>query len=102
MHQHLNTLYQGQSLSRESTRDAFGRVVRGEVDPIVLASLLTALKIKGRPRRRSPAPPRLSWRKRATSRVRTMNFATSSAPVAMASTPSTSPPPRRWSLPPAA
>ncbi|MGL5332075.1 MAG: anthranilate phosphoribosyltransferase, partial [Aeromonas veronii] len=47
MHQHLNTLYQGQSLSRESTRDAFGQVVRGEVDPIVLASLLTALKIKG-------------------------------------------------------
>ena len=47
MHQHLNTLYQGQSLSRESTRDAFGQVVRGEVAPIVLASLLTALKIKG-------------------------------------------------------
>ena len=47
MHHHLNTLYQGQSLSRESTRDAFGQVVRGEVDPIVLASLLTALKIKG-------------------------------------------------------
>ena len=59
MHHHLNTLYQGQSLSRESTRDAFGQVVRGEVDPIVLASLLTALKIKGRPggdrrRRRGP------------------------------------------------
>ena len=52
MHHHLNTLYQGQSLSRESTRDAFGQVVRGEVDPIVLASLLTALKIKGRPRDR--------------------------------------------------
>ena len=58
MHHHLNTLYQGQSLSRESTRDAFGQVVRGEVDPIVLASLLTALKIKGaggdRRRRRGP------------------------------------------------
>lgn len=47
MHQHLNTLYQGQSLSRDDSRDAFGQVVRGEVDPIVLASLLTALKIKG-------------------------------------------------------
>ncbi|PJG57601.1 hypothetical protein CUC53_17035, partial [Aeromonas cavernicola] len=47
MYQHLNTLYQGHSLSRDSARDAFGQVVRGEVDPIVLASLLTALKIKG-------------------------------------------------------
>ena len=47
MHQHLNTLYQGQSLTRDAARDAFGQVVRGEVDPIVLASLLTALKIKG-------------------------------------------------------
>ncbi|MDO2949846.1 anthranilate phosphoribosyltransferase [Aeromonas simiae] len=47
MHHHLNTLYQGQSLTREAAREAFGQVVRGEVDPIVLASLLTALKIKG-------------------------------------------------------
>ena len=47
MHHHLNTLYQGQSLSRDEARDAFGQVVRGEVDPIVLASLLTALKLKG-------------------------------------------------------
>ena len=47
MHHHLNTLYQGQSLTRDAARDAFGQVVRGEVDPIVLASLLTALKIKG-------------------------------------------------------
>lgn len=37
MHQHLNTLYQGQSLTRDAARDAFGQVVRGEVDPIVLA-----------------------------------------------------------------
>ena len=31
MHQHLNTLYQGQSLTRDAARDAFGQVVRGEV-----------------------------------------------------------------------
>ena len=47
MHHHLNTLYQGQSLTRDAARDAFGQVVRGEVDPIVLSSLLTALKLKG-------------------------------------------------------
>ncbi len=39
MHQHLNTLYQGQSLTRDAARDAFGQVVRGEEDPIVHASL---------------------------------------------------------------
>lgn len=47
MHQFLNTLYQGHSLSREQARDAFGQVIRGEVEPVLLASLLTALKIKG-------------------------------------------------------
>ena len=35
------------ALDRDAARDAFGQVVRGEVDPIVLASLLTALKITG-------------------------------------------------------
>lgn len=102
MHHHLNTLYQGQSLTRDAARDAFSQVVRGEVDPIVLASLLTALKLKGRLRRRLLAQPRRCWPKRATSRVRITISVTSSAPGAMASTPSTSPPPRRWSPPPAA
>jgi len=43
----LEQLFQGQDLSIEQAQQVFSQVVQGEVDPIVLSSLLTALKIKG-------------------------------------------------------
>lgn len=43
----LEALFKGQSLDKSSVQQLFTRVVRGEVDDIILSSLLTALKIKG-------------------------------------------------------
>ncbi len=47
IHQILEQLYQSQSLSSEQSQSFFEQVVKGEVDPIILSSALTALKIKG-------------------------------------------------------
>ncbi|WP_108649862.1 anthranilate phosphoribosyltransferase [Dongshaea marina] len=47
MYELLEKLYQGQALTRSEAHSLFERVIRGEMDPIVLSSLLTALKIKG-------------------------------------------------------
>ncbi|WP_427976765.1 anthranilate phosphoribosyltransferase [Agarivorans sp.] len=43
----LEQLFQRQDLSIEQAQQVFSQVVQGEVDPIVLSSLLTALKMKG-------------------------------------------------------
>lgn len=43
----LEGLYRGESLTTEQTEQLFGELLRGEMDPIVLSSLLTALKVKG-------------------------------------------------------
>ncbi len=43
----LEQLYQGRALSVEQSQIFFEKVVKGEVDPIVLSSALTALKMKG-------------------------------------------------------
>ncbi|GLS89146.1 anthranilate phosphoribosyltransferase [Psychromonas marina] len=43
----LEQLYQGNALSVEQSQAFFEQVVKGEVDPIVLSSALTALKMKG-------------------------------------------------------
>lgn len=43
----LATLYQGESLSEQQSQAFFEQVVQGEIDPIILSSVLTALKIKG-------------------------------------------------------
>ena len=43
----LEGLYRGESLTAEQTEQLFGELLRGEMDPIVLSSLLTALKVKG-------------------------------------------------------
>ena len=40
----LETLYKGGSLDQQSCKTIFSQVVKGEVDNIVLSSLLTALK----------------------------------------------------------
>ncbi|WP_022940236.1 anthranilate phosphoribosyltransferase [Psychromonas hadalis] len=43
----LEQLYQGKSLSIEQSQTFFEQVVKGEVDPIVLSSAITALKMRG-------------------------------------------------------
>jgi anthranilate phosphoribosyltransferase len=43
----LNQLYTGQSLSEQQSHQFFSEVVKGQIDPIILSSFLTALKIKG-------------------------------------------------------
>ena len=43
----LEKLYRGETLSLAESQALFEVVLRGEMDPIVLSSLLTALKIKG-------------------------------------------------------
>ena len=43
----LEQLYQGRSLSVEQCEIFFAKVVNGDVDPIILSSALTALKMKG-------------------------------------------------------
>ena len=47
MHESLEKLYRGEDLSRKTSQALFEVLLRGEMDPIVLSSLLTALKIKG-------------------------------------------------------
>lgn len=43
----LERLYKGQSLTQAQSKDFFESIFKGEVDPIILSSVLTALKIKG-------------------------------------------------------
>jgi len=43
----LSTLVQGQDLSQPATEAFFKQVLNGEIEPALLASVLTALKIKG-------------------------------------------------------
>ena len=43
----LEQLYAANSLSSEQSQAFFERVVQGEIDPIILSSVITALKMKG-------------------------------------------------------
>lgn len=43
----LEGLYRGESLTSIESEQLFGELLRGEMDPLVLSSLLTALKVKG-------------------------------------------------------
>ncbi len=43
----LDRLYQGQDLQQSQVNELFGNIVQGKLDDILIASLLTALKIKG-------------------------------------------------------
>jgi anthranilate phosphoribosyltransferase len=47
IHNILEQLFEGRSLTQNEVTDVFSQVVTGQVDDIVLSSLLTALKIKG-------------------------------------------------------
>ena len=41
IHSLLEQLYQGKSLSLEQSQQLFGKIISGEVEPILLSSLLT-------------------------------------------------------------
>lgn len=43
----INKLYEQQSLTQEESQQLFDTIIRGELDPILMASALTALKLKG-------------------------------------------------------
>ncbi|CAM2953255.1 anthranilate phosphoribosyltransferase [Vibrio rarus] len=43
----LEQLYRQQALSQQQSQTLFDQIIKGEVEPIVLSSVLTALKIKG-------------------------------------------------------
>ncbi|MCU8348011.1 anthranilate phosphoribosyltransferase, partial [Vibrio vulnificus] len=43
----INKLYQQESLTEQESQQLFDTIIRGELDPILMASALTALKIKG-------------------------------------------------------
>ena len=47
IHACLEKLYQGQSLTLEQSQQLFNQIISGDVEPILLSALLTALKIKG-------------------------------------------------------
>ncbi|MDE1242136.1 anthranilate phosphoribosyltransferase [Vibrio aestuarianus] len=47
MEQIINKLYTQQSLSQAESQQLFDVIIRGELDPILMAAVLTALKIKG-------------------------------------------------------
>lgn len=47
MHNQLEALCKGESLTQQESEALFAQVVAGQVDPILLSALLTALKIKG-------------------------------------------------------
>lgn len=47
MQEILETLYRGEDLTLQQSQQAFDSIVKGDMDPLVLSSLLTALKIKG-------------------------------------------------------
>ena len=43
----INKLYQQESLTEQESQQLFDTIIRGELDPILMAATLTALKIKG-------------------------------------------------------
>lgn len=43
----INKLYDQQSLSQSESQELFDHIIRGEMDPILMSAVLTALKIKG-------------------------------------------------------
>ncbi|MDB1123660.1 anthranilate phosphoribosyltransferase [Vibrio algarum] len=47
MQEIINKLYDQVSLTREESQSLFDSIIKGEMDPMLLAAVLTALKIKG-------------------------------------------------------
>ncbi len=43
----INKLYEQQGLTQAESQQLFAQIIRGEMDPVLMAAVLTALKIKG-------------------------------------------------------
>lgn len=43
----INKLYEQQGLTQAESQQLFDQIIRGEMDPVLMAAVLTALKIKG-------------------------------------------------------
>ncbi len=43
----LDSLYQGNALTREQSAQLFSAIVEGEMDPVAMAGMLVALKMRG-------------------------------------------------------
>ncbi len=43
----INKLYEQQSLTQSESQELFDHIIRGEMDPVLMSAVLTALKIKG-------------------------------------------------------
>ncbi len=43
----INKLYEQQALTQSESQELFDHIIRGEMDPILMSAVLTALKIKG-------------------------------------------------------
>lgn len=44
----INKLYEQQGLTQTESQQLFDQIIRGEMDPVLMAAVLTALKIKRR------------------------------------------------------
>lgn len=49
VHELTNKLLQQESLDQTESYQLFDAIIKGEVEPVVLSAVLTALKIKGKP-----------------------------------------------------
>jgi anthranilate phosphoribosyltransferase len=54
----IRSIVDGKGVSREEMRDVFRSVMDGPASEVQKTALIVAFRMKGRPRRRSPAPPR--------------------------------------------
>lgn len=63
----INKLYEQQSLTQEESQQLFDIIIRGELDPILMASALTALKIKGETLMKLPVQQKPYWQMRTRS-----------------------------------
>ncbi len=90
----INKLYEQQGLTQAESQQLFDQIIRGEMDPVLMAAVLTALKIKGEtPDEIAGAAKALLANANPFPRP-DYDFADIvGMPVAMAQTPSTSQPP---------
>ncbi len=89
----INKLYEQQGLTQAESQQLFDQIIRGEMDPVLMAAVLTALKIKGEtPDEIAGAAKALLANANPFPRP-DYDFADIVGTLAMAQTPSTSQPP---------
>ncbi|MGT0148860.1 hypothetical protein ACT691_00260 [Vibrio metschnikovii] len=97
----IDKLYAQQSLSQLESQQLFDLIIRGELDPILIAAVLTALKMKGETPDEIAGAAQALLANAEPFRVQTTTLRILSAPVAMVQTPLIFPPLPLLSPPPA-